>query len=82
MLPPKKTNVNECIEGSSTTRSADNSAVMQTNVPHLYTDNIHRYGVETFIKKIKMVKIYKLWPGFVISHIIHLVTKNVLWKIL
>lgn len=54
MLPLKKTNVNECIKRSSSTSSTDYTAVMHANVPRLYTDSIHRYSIQTFIKNISV----------------------------
>lgn len=76
MSPLKKTNASKCIERSSSTRSTDYSPVIQTDVPHLYTDSTHRYSIQTSIKDITMVKVYILWPCVVSSGIIHLFTEN------
>jgi len=76
MLPLKKTNVNECTERSSSTSSTDYAAVMQTNVPHLYTDSTHRYSTQTFTKNITVDMAYLIWPSVVSSDTIHLFTEN------
>jgi len=76
MLPLKKTNVDECTERSSNTSSTDYAAVMQTNVPHFYTDSIHKYSIQTFIKNNTIVPVYLIWPSVVSSDIIHLFTES------